>query len=468
MTEDAPRRGWPWLVAAILLLIVGVGLMPLLDPDEGRFASASVRMIETGDPIVPEFNGEPRLNKPPLLYWLQAASFWLLGVSETAARAPSLLAGMATLLLVALWARRRLPPGSAATAAITLATTPLFFACARLGITDMLLTLWITATLILWHEAIGEPDPVARRPMAFAAAIACGLAVLTKGPVGMILPAVVIGLTATIARRHRMITIRGTGMALTGIMLVAGPWASALAGRIGLSEAIAILERESMDRLVSGIDHARPFYYMIASFCVTFLPWSVMAPMALVRGARRAVGGEDRERAVFLVVWFSAILLFFSIPAEKNDAYILPAAPPLALLVGMTLRHRSSLWIARIAALFLVVLAIFASNPIGERRSLAGAVRSAGLRERSDCVILSYKLERPSLVFYSGREVRWVRSSKELRRIVEAGRGSDLAVIADDRRMDREGLREELGAVGFAIVGTQPGFAVFFREAQPP
>ena len=461
MTEGAPGRTWPWIVTAILLLVVGAGRMPLLDPDEGRFASASVRMTQTGDPIVPEFNGEPRLNKPPLIYWLQAASFTLLGVNETAARVPSLLAAIGTILLVALWAKRRLPTGSAATAAMALATTPLFFACARIGITDMLLTLWITAALILWHEAIGRPDRVTRRPIAFAASLACGLAVLTKGPVGMLLPAVVIGLTAAMARHPGMITLRGAGTAAAGILMVVGPWASALAGRIGLPEAIAILEKESIDRVVSGIDHARPFYYTFASFAVTFLPWSAMAPVALLRGTRQ---GDAR----FLAIWFAAVMLFFSIPAEKNDAYILPAAPPLALLIALTLRHRLVLGIARVAALVLIGVALLALGPIGERRSLAEAVRTAGLRDRPGCVLLSYKLERPSLVFYSGREVRWVRRSEDLWRIVEAGRAMDMAIVADDRRMERENLREALSAAGFAIVGGQPGFAVFFRAGQPP
>ncbi len=466
MTEGAPGRTWPWIVTAILLLVVGAGRMPLLDPDEGRFASASVRMIQTGDPIVPEFNGEPRLNKPPLIYWLQAASFTLLGVNETAARVPSLLAAIGTILLVALWAKRRLPAGSAAPAAMALATTPLFFACARIGITDMLLTLWITAALILWHEAIGTPDRVTRRPIAFAASLACGLAVLTKGPVGMLLPAVVIGLTAAVARRPGMITLRGAGTAAAGILMVVGPWASALAGRIGLSEAIAILEKESIDRVVSGIDHARPFYYMLVSFAVTFLPWSAMAPAVLLRGTPRRRLNTDMP--AFLVIWFASILLFFSIPAEKNDAYILPAAPPLALLIALTLRHSLIFGIARVAALVLIGVALLAPGPIGERRSLAEAVRTAGMRDRPGCVLLSYKLERPSLVFYSGREVRWVRRSEDLWRIVEAGRAMDMAIVADDRRTEREDLREALSAAGFAIVGGQPGFAVFFRAGQPP
>lgn len=466
MTEDTPRRSWPWLAIAILLLVVGIGRMPLLDPDEGRFAAASVRMIETGDPIVPEFNGEPRLNKPPLLYWLQAAAFILLGVNETAARTPSLLAGIATVLLVAFWARRRLPAGSAALAAIVLATMPLFFVCARIGITDMLLTLWITTALILWHETIGRPGRAARRPIAFAASLACGLAVLTKGPVGMILPAVVIGVTAAVTRRSGMISLRGMGTAVVGIVMVVGPWAIALAGRIGVSGGFAILERESIERLVSGIDHARPFYYMLVSFAVTFLPWSVLAPMTVARATRHR--GEGRSHAIFLVVWFATVLVFFSIPAEKNDAYILPAAPPLALLIARTARPRLVLGIARAAAVFLIGTAILAPGPIGERRSLAAAVRSAGLADRPDCVLLSYKLERPSLVFYSGREVRWVRRSKLLWRLVAEGAGPEMAIVADDRRMDAENLREELGARGFRIVGGQPGFAVFLRQAQLP
>src|SRR5574342_754431 len=127
--DGRPRASasWPWLLAAALLLSFLPGRMALLDPDEGRYAAAAREMAATGDLIVPRFNGEPRLNKPPLIYWLQAGSFSILGARETAARMPSLLAALATLGLVVWFGGGRLGAGTGGPAAAALATTLLFF-----------------------------------------------------------------------------------------------------------------------------------------------------------------------------------------------------------------------------------------------------------------------------------------------------------------------------------------------------
>ncbi|MFQ5845822.1 MAG: ArnT family glycosyltransferase, partial [Planctomycetota bacterium] len=412
-----PPRAWPFLAGGALLLGLGLGRMALTDPDEARYAAAAREMITTGDPIVPRFNGAPRLDKPPLIYWLQAGAFRLLGTGEAAARLPSLLAAIATLGLTTWWARRRLGPGAGAPAAAALATCLIFFACARLAITDMLLALWVTATLLLWHEAVLETQRPARRRLAMAAAAACGLAFLAKGPVGVVLPALVMLAVAASSGRSGRITASGVLMGAAGVALVAGPWAAGLVARVGAGGVLEILRREAYERAVWGLDHPRPFHYLLVSFWATFLPWSLAAPFVLFRAARASRRG--RTAAPLPLIWFATVIIFFSLLADKNDAYLLPAAPALALLVTAFLPRRLVLASAGAAAALLLAAALLAAPRLSERRSLKQAALQAGLAGRGDYTLLSYRIYRPSLVFYAGRRARWISSGAELAELLE-------------------------------------------------
>ncbi len=460
--SSAPR-GWPWILIAAALLAAGLGRMSLVDPDEGRYAAAAREMIRTGDPIVPRFNGEPRLNKPPLLYWLMAGAFILLGPGESAARLPSLVAAAATLGLILWWARIRMAPAMGRSAVSVLATCAIFFACARLATTDMLLTLWITATLLTWHEAAVTTDRGSKRRLALASGLACGLAAMTKGPVGIVLPGLVIAVTAAVTGKRGMITLRGLAIALCGQALVVGPWLYALIGRVGLAEVAGILSRETGDRIAGGLDHPRPFYYLLANFWVTFLPWSLAAPLALWRSLPRRGSGETA--GPFLAAWLGTVLIFFSLVADKNDAYLLPAAPALALLVALTAPWGRLAWISAAMAVALLTLVLLASERISLERSLERAVTAARLDRRGDYTLLAYRLYRPSLVFYSGRPARWVTAGSELTRVLEeAPRDRPMAVVMTERRYQGK-YGEMLGKEGFEAAGGQPGYVVLFRDS---
>jgi len=460
-------RVWLWLIAAATLLSFDLGGMALLDPDEGRYAATSREMRQSGDPIIPRFNGEPRLNKPPLIHWLQAVSFGALGVTEWAARFPSLAAAIATLALVAWWARSRPRPSAAGSAVAALAGCLLFFACARLAIIDMTLTLGLTAALLAWHESTRARTPRARRALAWAAALSCGLAVLAKGPVGFLLPAAVIGATAVLARDGRMIAWRGATTAAAGIGLVTGPWLFCLVSRTGVHDVIDLLVRETYDRTIRGLDHPRPFYYFLLTGWVTLLPWSLAAPWLLSRSWKEfRAGGDD---AGFLIVWFTVVLVFFSLPADKNDAYILPAAVPLALIVARGMRPTLVAGIAAATALALVICVAFASGPLSTARSLKQLCVGAELAARPDLVVIGYKLHRPSLVFYSGRRVRWVSTGSELRRVISAApREATIAVVMEERRHERlsPGLASTMSEFGIAGVGS--GCVALVRDGSGP
>lgn len=460
-------RAWLWVLAASVVISVAPGRMALTDPDEARYAEASREMLREGDLVVPRFNDEPRLNKPPLIHWMQAASFLALDESETAARLPSLLAALAILALTARCGNRRLGPDAGGPAAAALAVTLLFFACARLAITDMLLALWITLALMSWHEAVSATDGAVRRRRSWIAAAAIGLAVMTKGPVGPALAGAIILATAACTGARRMITLRGAGLAMAWVALVAGPWMACLAARIGMAGIVDLLRREALERSTWGLDHPRPLYYFLATWWATFFPWSLAAPFILFRTLR-----PPRTRdpvSIFLLCWLLGTLVFFSLLTDKNDAYLLPAAPALALLAARWLPRRLNLGISSVMAMLLIAAVLIASAPLSRDRSLKELALSANLRSDGDRILISYRLYRPSLVFYANHPARWVASGAELRRMMSAiPESAAVTIVMTEARLENLRLDTGLDLGRFRIAGTQEGYVALSRSSLRP
>ena len=131
--------------------------MPLIDPDEPRYASTARDMVLNGNWIVPHFNGVPRINKPPLFYWTIAISYKLFGINEFSARLPSALAAIGTVLITYLWGKRLEDRKNGFWAGMVLMASPLFFLISRLCITDMMLTFFVCSSLYLFLSNIRNP-----------------------------------------------------------------------------------------------------------------------------------------------------------------------------------------------------------------------------------------------------------------------------------------------------------------------
>lgn len=326
------------LAAGILVLLLsGLGRIPLLDPDEGRYARTAQEMLQSGDLVVPRLDGAPRLQKPALFYWLEAAAFTLLGDTETAARLPSALAALGTLLWLYIFARRRAGERAALTACAILATTPLFFALARTATTDMTLTFFVFgATASLYS---GVVEPVRSRRDLWIGGICLGLGMLTKGPVVLLVPVLVVAAGA-VARRRAPITVAGRMVGVAWIMvLVAVPWAVLLFQRVGWESALEIWRQEALERLGSGLDHPESPLYFLMTSPVTFFPWSAFVPWALAVGIRRARRGDAWWPS--LLTWSAGPFLFWTVSRGKLDSYLLPLTPAVALMVACSLAPRS-------------------------------------------------------------------------------------------------------------------------------
>lgn len=329
-SPPGPSRGLLLLAAGLALagLIYGFSAYPLLEPDEGRNAEVAREMAARNDYVLPRLNALPYVDKPVLYFAATAVTIKLLGPSETAARLPSLAFTLATLAVVAWFARRLLDRGAAWTAAVATAATPFTLAYARTAIFDAALTLWVVGALVAFYLAVEAARGRAPAAQWWSAAawIAMALGILTKGPVALAIP-LLVALPYAVWRRGVRAVLDPVGMlALLALLL---PWVLAVSGQVpGFLPYVLLVE--TADRLAgSGLDRTAPWWYFLPITLGAALPWSLVACGGL-RGRRP---GAD-HRLVFLLLWIVVPLLFFSASQSKRPQYVLPVVPAIGLLVA--------------------------------------------------------------------------------------------------------------------------------------
>jgi hypothetical protein len=349
--------GW-WRVAILLglvlvLLFAGLGRVALTDRDEGANAEAAREMLEQGSWITPTFNYAPRFAKPALVYWLMAAGYAAFGVSEATARLPSAVAAAALVGLQYGFARWLAGPAVAFRAAVILLLCAEFVAVARLALTDAVLTLWTTTAGLAFFRAHYGSPPRGRWYVAMYLALA--LAVLTKGPVGVLVPIAGIALYLAVAGGWARVwrEARPAPGALL-LLLVAAPWYGAMLWTHG-ADYLARARGETLGRVfrtVTGPGGTILFYVPVV--LIGFFPWSALLPGALagaLRGARsRAAGGGSQAFLVFAAAWVAAVLVGFSLVQSRLPHYVAPIFPYASLLLAIA-------WPASVPALARGLLA---------------------------------------------------------------------------------------------------------------
>ena len=315
------------------LLSFGLARLALLDPDEARYAQTSREMLERDDYVVPYFDGEMRLKKPPLLHWAQIAAFRLLGVGEIGARLPSVAACLGLLAVLLLFARRQCGWGVALRAGAILVTCPLVFAAGRGGIIDMTLCFFIAAALFAYYAV--DTAQIRPRPGTILVGALLGAAVLAKGPVGFLAPLAVI-LTHHVLMREWRVFLRWRGFLLGAATMTAvvAPWLLLVIHRVGYETFTSVALRETVERYAStGLEHPHgPFFYVIVMALVAF-PWSAFLVPCSVTGAFRYTRPGDRL-GTFLWSWMVGMLVFFSLSKGKLASYVLPVLPAAALYLA--------------------------------------------------------------------------------------------------------------------------------------
>jgi 4-amino-4-deoxy-L-arabinose transferase-like glycosyltransferase len=333
------------------LCLPNLGRPSLWDIDEGNNAEAAFEMRESGNWLVPTFNYRLRPDKPALLYWLQAGAYAIFGVNEFAARLPSALASLLSVLLTYELGRRTFGIGAGLLAALILASTVSFCAAAHFANPDALLNACTILTMFLFWRDYRR----GKNGWLVWTGISTGLGMMAKGPVGVVLPSAVTILFLLWSGRLR----RGFHPLLLGgvaaFLLTAGPWYVWVGAETkGLWTREFFLVHNWFRALREPMEnHGGPIYYYAIALIAGFAPWSGFfgltawhaAKTWLSRGSENRVGSEParfseprlsdvRSAIRLLVCWIAVYFIAFSIAKTKLPNYVLPLYAPVALLVA--------------------------------------------------------------------------------------------------------------------------------------
>jgi 4-amino-4-deoxy-L-arabinose transferase-like glycosyltransferase len=319
------------------MFLVNLGGPSLWDIDEGNNAEAAREMMERGEWVVPTFNFELRTDKPVLLYWLQIGAYRLLGVNPLAARLPSALAALLTMLLVYELGRLMFGAAAGLLAGVVLASVVLFSAAAHFANPDALLNAFTTLIFFLFWRSYAHSG----RGWFVPAGVSAGLAMLTKGPVGLLLPGGVVLLFLAWERRLSLLWDRRLALGFLAFFLVAAPW-YAMVGADTKGEFLrGFFLNHNLGRYGAAMEnHGGPIFYYVLVLLVGLAPWSVFLGPAVWHGLRALRAGPEAEMARpqaafrFLWCWIGVYFVFFSFSGTKLPNYILPLYPPLALLTA--------------------------------------------------------------------------------------------------------------------------------------
>ena len=337
--NDDSRTALKALIFAVAVLISfavyfhGLGDYGFIDPDEGRYSEIPREMIETGDFITPRLNYVKYFEKPPLHYWLTAASFKIFGENEFSGRLFPVLSGLGCCVLAYVLALKVTKSRYAAElSGLMLSSSVLWYAASRINLTDMTLTFFFTASMTCYYLWSTENKKLML--LLFYAFMA--FAVLTKGLIGVVLPGGIALIHLIITKQYKKIAPLFSPRAILLFLVIVLPYFIAVCRKNpDFFEFFFI--REHFLRYTTTI-HARyePFWFFIPIIIAGFIPWAGM-----IWDSMRAVFGKckiiDRDSGLFLGLWFFMPLAFFSCSGSKLITYILPCIPPLAVLTGASM-----------------------------------------------------------------------------------------------------------------------------------
>lgn len=328
---------WIILFTAFLFLF-NIGKRDLWAPDEPRYAQVSKEMRESGDFIVPHLNSAPYPDKPPLLFWLiNLFSIPFGKITALSSRLPSALAGIGCCLAIFyfgknLYRNTRIGLMSA----LILATSSKFLWMAHRVAFDVILTFFVTMAIVCFYKGYTEQKNKGRHYALFYLFMALG--VLTKGPIGFILPFCIV-LTYLILKGDVSV-LKETRPWIGGLIFVfiVFSWVYLASIYGGKEYTYQILFKQNVGRFASSFAHKRPFYYYFINFPINFLPWSIFIPsIAIYLFSKK---GQEKIRSILLpLVWFTVIFVFFSVVSGKRDIYVLPLYPSAALLTAWFLNE---------------------------------------------------------------------------------------------------------------------------------
>jgi 4-amino-4-deoxy-L-arabinose transferase-like glycosyltransferase len=403
------KRVYLLLFAIIIAFyLYGLGKLPLLGPDEPRYAQVAREMFVTGDVVTPTLGHHTWFEKPALLYWMIAGSFKVFGVNEWAARFGPALCGLLT--IAALWfvgreIDREEPRGFAFWSVVVSGSCLGLIVFSRAASFDVVITMttsWALAFFLL-HEL--------RNKRSFLAGfyVFVGVSLLAKGLVGIVIPFGVVGLYYVLRRAwpsRSVILSLFWGMPLA--LAVSAIWYGPVIARHGWTFIDEFFVQHHFARYVSNkYHHPQPIYFYPVIILMLALPWTpyLIAALAKVRSWKWRGGDSLNVVRVFSLAWLLLPIVFFSFSGSKLPGYVLPAIPAIALLVSDRLTRifnpRWPLIIAGATVVLVVILLSFGAAGYANRESVRDLLLLADARGYAGAPVLAQRSDDRSAEFYA-------------------------------------------------------------------
>jgi len=403
------------VVIIIVFYVYGLGKLPLLGPDEPRYAQVAREMFLSGDLITPTLGGHTWFEKPALLYWMIVASFKIFGVSEWSARLGPALCGLLT--IAAVWLVGREVNFGFWSVIVTASCLGLivFSRAASFDVVITMTTTWSLAFFLLYELR-------RKRSLLVGFYAFVGLSLLAKGLVGIVIPFGVVGLYYVLRRSWPsrsvwLSLIWGVPLA----MAVSAIWYGPVIAKHGWTFIDEFFIQHHFARYVSNkYHHPQPIYFYPVIVLMLALPWSVHLVSALARVRRWEWRGGDSLSVVriFSLAWLLLPLVFFSFSGSKLPGYVLPVVPGVALLVSDRLTFaRNSRWPLLIAGATLVAVIVvlnFFAAPYARRESVRDLLSLADARGYASAPVLAQRSDDRSAEFYAHGRVVYAANGEPL------------------------------------------------------
>jgi 4-amino-4-deoxy-L-arabinose transferase-like glycosyltransferase len=352
------------VLLATCLFLWGIWSLPLSDPDAGMYADIGTRMAVSGDWLTPRFNGLRYLEKPPLLYWLIALIYRLTGPSEWGAHLWPAIAGIAGVAMIYMLGREMFGARVGLLSGLVLATSMGYFVYAKVVSTDLLFVCFLSLTLFAFYRWYRSHESGWRLLLY----VGIGLAVMTKGVIGILLPGLI--LMSFLALTRDLLTVKRLGLwwGIPLILAIALPWHLSVALLHEDFFSFYVIDNHVLrflgQRAFVEDDVPLSFLAFLAATFMLFGPWSLCLPAALRDSARKVREATPEGKSlVYLLLWGGLIVFFFALSPLKLEHYGLPAFPALAALVGkywgdrlQAVQRPSIWWLIPLIALMLASL----------------------------------------------------------------------------------------------------------------
>ncbi len=331
-----------WIKDLLLItLIIGVlfgatiGKYPLAAPDGARYAEIPREMVVTGYYITPHLNGVKYFEKPPLFYWLQAASIKALGVNDFAVSIVSALMALLSTLCIYFTGRKLHGRLSGLLASFIFATSALVFVLTRVVTIDMALTFFLTGSLCSFILATQLPLGINRSWYLWLMYIFAAGAVMTKGLIGIVFLGLIVMIWFTIFNEWR--NLKNYRLISGGFifLLLTLPWHILVQIKNPEFFHFYFIEQHFLRYFTDYARRTKKWWFLPTVTLSCLYPWLVFLPQTLVHHLTKTFRAwQQSKTTVFLLLWIAVIYVFYTFSSSKLIPYILPIFPPLAILIG--------------------------------------------------------------------------------------------------------------------------------------